>query len=197
MGKLELMDSLLDQHHHKMTSVEIFEIVDRLFGFDLTATPVLYKDYNALGPETTSRRIIDEYMEGLENELKGSEIREMINKMFGINLEAVAKLDGKRISLYSKNQWILQNDTDLFVVYTGPKDVDVKIYPTPFFTAKTGLKRLPDELSTLLEDLGYHYNTKLQSHYYSNPTGEAVSDQFKGQTMMSISKVIQSSYFHL
>ena len=72
--------------------------------------------------------------------MTGVDIRGMINQIFGINLNGVSSLEGAGISLYSKGQWVLQSDKDLFVVYTGSGDLDVKVFPTEYFTKQTGLE---------------------------------------------------------
>ena len=121
----------------------------------------------------------------------------MLNQNFGINLLAIDALEQERISLYSKGQWVVQNDRDLFIVYTGSDDVDVKVFPTKYFTEQTGLDVLPSDLQHLLSRIGFHYDKKMQSYYFANPTGQAVSDQFKGQTIGAIVEVIHRLYSHL
>ncbi|WEG14697.1 hypothetical protein PU629_10255 [Pullulanibacillus sp. KACC 23026] len=192
MNKIEEMDLLIN-NSNKISSSEVCEIVHQLFGFDLDTTPVLHNEN-----ERNAREAIDFYLaEFKEEEVDGLKIKNMINELFGINLEALSRLDGKRISLYSKDHWVIQNDHDLFVVHTGDGDIDAKIYPTALFKQKTGSETIPEELATQLEKLGYTYNPEIKGYYYLDPNSEAVSDEFKGKTMMSIMKVIQNSYSNL
>ncbi|WLV24640.1 hypothetical protein QR721_13515 [Aciduricibacillus chroicocephali] len=202
MSKSEMMDKHLDSTENTIDSAVVCEVVESTFGLDLDEAPIL-ENVNAIeGCSSTdgkllSRVVIDSYLNQCKEELTGPVIRGMINRIFGVNLDAISSLEGKRISLYSKGQWIVHNKKDLFVVHTGIRDVDVKIYPTTYFTEQTGLSGLPMDLQQLLMNLGYTYNKENGSYYYINPTGEAVPDQFKGKTMQAIGKVIHESFSSL
>lgn len=199
MKKVDLMDKYLDSCQGEITSSEICSIVQSIFGFDLETKPVLSKEGDQDSPptETTAKLAIDLGIEPYGKNISGSEIRKIINEIFSINLDAISSLDGSRISLYSKEQWVTQQEHDLFVVHTGVGDIDVKIFPTAYFTEKTGLTELPEELKQSLTSLGYYYNDKIGSFYYSNPSGEATPDSFKGQTIGAILKFIHQSYQNL
>ncbi|MBO1510176.1 hypothetical protein [Metabacillus bambusae] len=118
------------------------------------------------------------------------EMIRIVNLIYGINLPGISSLEDSRISLYSKNQWLLQKDTNLFVVYTGKGDIDVKVYPTPYYIKQTGLTVLPQELQKALLNLGFRFDVEKEAYYYQNPSGETVSDSFKGQTLNAIRAVV-------
>lgn len=184
MTKVEMMDNYFDSYEEKIRSSVICKVVNQVFKFDLDAMPL-------------SRATIDSYLDHYEKKVTGSEIRKMVNQIFGINLDGIASLEKARISLYSKDQWVVQNDNDLFVIYTGTGDVDVKVFPTEYFTDQTGIEELPNNLQQSLKSLGYSYDEKIGSYYFSNPTGEAVPDVFKGKTIKAIIEVIHPTYSHL
>lgn len=196
MKKAEKMDQHLDFYGGKISSSEICYVVDLIFGFNLDKTPILSKEIEGTSL-STGREVIDYHLHQYDGEISGVEIRKIINEIFGVNLEAISSLEGSRLSLYSKGQWIVQHEKDLFVVHTGAGDVDVKVFPTNYFTEHTGLEELPTDLQDALIGLGYYYNEKMDSYYFSNPTGEAVSDAFKGQTIGAILGVIRHSYSNL
>jgi hypothetical protein len=202
MTKAEMMNKYFDSNKKGSSSAEICRVVKSIFGFDLDTMPVLSKrgeeGVEALSSDTfeipVSRVLINSYLDQSGKEVTGAEIRNMINQIFGINLDAISSLDGARISLYSKDQWVVQHTKDLFVVQTGTGDVDVKVFPTEYFTEQTGLEQLPVDLHHSLTNIGFTYNEQIGSCYYSSPTGEAVPDAFKGQTIGAIMKAIHDAY---
>ena len=205
LTKVEIMDHYLDSHIERMSCKEICSIVNLLFQIDLSAMQVLNPtekhllDFNSASGESTTLppacEVIDSYLaqQRIKN-LTGADIRSMINQIFGVNLAAISALDGARISLFSKGQWIIQHKTNLFAVQTGPNDVDVTVYPTPYFAETTGLSGLPAVLRLPLEELGFHYDENNGSCSYLNSNGEAVPDAFKGQTIGRIIEVIKKFY---
>ena len=203
MNKVELMDKYLETYTKEITSTEICYTVDSIFKFNLDETPILastkeeIRNVALLGDNPTHREVIDLYIKQYKGELTGKAIRQIINEIFGVNLEAISSLETSRISLYSKGKWVVQSDNDLFVVYTGPGDVDVKVFPTNYFTERTGLTELPVDLQLSLTSLGYYFDETLESYYFKNPTGKAISDAFKGKTMGAILDVIQRSFSDL
>ncbi|WP_155593131.1 hypothetical protein [Lysinibacillus cavernae] len=197
MKKAEMMDQHLDSYAKKISSSEICYVVDLIFKVNLDETPTLSKEMEGTLP-FTGREAIDFQLQQYGNrEITGADIRKLINDIFGVNLEAISSLEGSRISLYSKDQWIVQHEKDLFVVYTGARDVDVKVFPTNYFMEQTGLVGLPTDLQHALTNIGYYYNEKMDSYYFSNPSGEAVPDAFKGQTIGAILGVIRHSFSKL
>lgn len=188
MTKVEAMDNLMETFEKGINSSEIIHLIHHVFKFDLESTPNL---------PTLPRAAIDAYLEHCGNKVTGAEIRMMINQNFGINLEALSALEGARISIYSKSQWMLRHDQDLFEIHTGIGDVDVRMVPTTYFTEQTGSRELPMDLINALTTLGFYYEEESGGYYFSNPAGEPVPDAFKGQTMMAIRKAIHQSYSHL
>jgi hypothetical protein len=202
MAKVATMDKYLDSYGKAICSSDIFEVVNSVFEINLDKAPILTKvdtieSFSSKGENSMSRIVMDSYLNQYDKETTGADIRAMINEIFGVNLEAISSLEGARISLYSKDQWVVQHEKDLFVVHTGTGDTDVKIYPTKYFTEQTGLEKLPTDLEILLTDLGYSFNEEMSSYYFLNPTGEAIPDVFKGETMGVILKVIHQSLTNL
>ncbi|CKH45177.1 Uncharacterised protein [Streptococcus pneumoniae] len=157
--KVELMDKHLDSHQGKITSTEICNIVMSIFKFDLTTKPVLSKEWIMAGAGSSTENIaimaIDSTLTHHGRKATGKEIRQLINQIFGINLDAISSLEGARISLFSKDQWVIRDEQDLFVVHTGLGDVDVKVFPTDYFTEQTGLEELPKDLKQSLTNFGF------------------------------------------
>lgn len=201
MSKSEMMDKYLDAYEGKISGTVICEAVDSAFGIDLDKAPILkdndIEGFTSAPGKLSSREVIDLYLQQSDEKQTGPVIRQLINKIFGVNLEGISALEGAKISLYSKDQWIVHHEKDLFVVHTGIGDIDVKIYPTTYFIEQTGSAALPEDLQQLLLELGYTYNEEIGSYYYSNPTGEAVPDSFKGKTMRAIGKVVTESFASL
>ncbi|MEJ9115400.1 hypothetical protein LAV76_21770 [Bacillus paramobilis] len=196
--KVELMDKHLDSYQGKITSTEICNIVMSIFKFDLTTKPVLSKEWIMAGAVSSTENIakmaIDSTLAHYGEKVTGIEIRQLINQIFGINLDAISSLEGARISLFSKEQWVVRDEQDLFVVHTGLGDVDVKIFATDYFTKQTGLEELPKTLQQSLTNFGFSCDKGNGYYYYSNPSEEAIPDAFKGQIIGTILKVIHDSY---
>ncbi|WP_249308502.1 hypothetical protein [Lederbergia citrea] len=192
MSKVEVMDKYLDSLEKKIDASEIYRVVNQVFGIDLDSVSIL-------SPEKTksSRVVIGSCLNHYGNKITGKEIRKIINQTFGINLDGISSLEKAKISLFSKGQWIIRNEKDLFVVHTGSGDIDVKVFPTKYFTEQTGLEELPKDLQQSLTRIGYHYEEKIGSFYFKNPSGQAVPDAFKGQTIGAIVEVIHNLYSHL
>jgi len=196
--KIEAMDHYL-ANCTPIHSSNIINLVNQIFSINLLAMPLLpscemlNKDLHSLTPQSA----IDEYLKHFSSIMSGEQVRNLINDVFGINLEALAALEKARISLYSKGQWMINHHEDLFVVHTGAGDVDVKIYPTAYFAEQTGLNGLPKDLIDKLLPLGYCKEEETESFYFSSPSGEAVPDAFKGQTIQAVLTVIRQAYSHI
>ncbi|WKA53071.1 hypothetical protein [Planococcus shixiaomingii] len=190
---VEKMDNYLKTLARDIESTVVCDSVKRVFGIDIDLAPLLHSDYVHL---EYPRAAIDSYLQqhGIK---EGHEIRSMIKQLFGINLTGIAELHQDRISLYSKDQWIVKNNKSLIHVHTGKNDVDVKILPTAYFTEHTGLVELPQTMQDALAPLGYSYHRKEQAYYYSELDGLPVSGEFKVQTMKTIAKIIKQHYAHL
>lgn len=193
LSKIEQMDNHLNSLGKHITVSDICTAVDLFFGIPLEGVPIINKNFVNLTPKTAMKMYMDQY----EHEMRSMEIRNMLNHIFGINLEGIDSLSKLRISLYSKGQWIVQNEKDLFVIHTGTNDVDVKVIPTEYFIKKTGSSVLPKDLQDSLSSLGFNYDDKIEGSYYLNPNNESVTDEFKKQTIGSIVRIIRKLYSHL
>jgi hypothetical protein len=207
---METKIKVMDEHIHSLSKVgvdDLFQIVQTIFGFNLDNIPILPTvsgsasktlSTTALTSKiTNSRAIISSHLNQNNEGVTGEDIRRIINQVFGINLDAISSLAGARISLFSKGHWVLQHEKDLFVVHTLPLDIEVIIYPTPYFSQVTGINELPNQLIHSLVRLGFSFNESIGSYHYKNPSGDPVPDSFKGQTIRSILHVIQTKYTHI
>ncbi|PGT78087.1 MULTISPECIES: hypothetical protein [Bacillaceae] len=119
-----------------------------------------------------------------------------INLVYGINLPGISSLEHARISLYTKSQWLIKNDHDLVVIYTGKGDIDVRVYPTPLLSSITGSSEFPDELKNKLISLGYQHNQVENEFYYCSPNNESVPNLFKEKTIKTICAFIDRHFNH-
>ncbi|WP_051254740.1 hypothetical protein [Halobacillus kuroshimensis] len=216
MNKADIMDHYLDRNHRRVTPYTLIRVVDAVFSIDLQAISDLgvgkqtssYSDDvlervreaspKPLSDEDISQlskvRVMELYWLSYQKRLTADERYTMINEIFGVNLVGIAGLEGTGVALFSKNQWISQYDTDLFIVETGSDDVDVWVYPTEYFKQQTGLEENPEELNNRLTKLGFSYSEEKGAFYYADPNGESVPDAFKGQTLGTIIGFIQEQY---
>jgi len=208
MTKIDIMDAYINWHNNKITSQIIFESIAQAFKFSLELVPVLtteklstfelpFPKNREASSMPSSETILDLYLDHHHYKVTGTEVRTMINHFFGMNLVGIASLGTSRISLFSKNQWLVKNEKDLFVIHTGIRDVDVKIYTTSYFVKQTGSKDLPAELKQSLTQIGFSYNEAISNYYFINPSGQSVSNAFKGQTIGAINAVTNELYNHL
>lgn len=197
MTKTEMMDQYLHSLERPVETKDICSIVNQVFGIDLL-TKILYPYVKAdYGIELTPKETMDWYLNKFDSPPTGKEIRQMINYLFGINLDGISSLENSGISLYSKGQWIAHQPHDLFVVQTSLNDVHVKIYPTDYYIKKTGKKELPEDLQQSLCEIGFNYDEKMGSYFHENPTGQPVSDLFKIKTMGAIMESIDKLHKNL
>ncbi|WP_052737767.1 hypothetical protein [Bacillus sp. SA1-12] len=150
-----------------------------------------HDDWNQTIMSLKKAEVMDLFLQTFQNHTYEDIIR-IINLIYGINLPGISSLENAGISLYSKNQWLVKTESDLFVVYTGKGDIDVKVYATGYFLNQTGSTELPHDLITALQSLGFGLNPEKDVLYYENPIGESVSDSFKGQTLQAIRSVIHT-----
>ncbi|GGL65733.1 hypothetical protein GCM10007968_32190 [Sporolactobacillus putidus] len=210
INKADMLDKVIESCEQNLTGSMLRSSVQQIFDIDLNKISERgdgriqpsYPPYIIEGvssdPAADKRimkmkkaDVMDAFIRTKGGKTSGSEIRQVINDIFGINLNGISALDHLKISLYSKGQWILKKETDLFVIYTGKGDIDVSIYPAPYFIEKTGYSQLPDDLQDKLIRLGYSYNDKMAAFYYLNPDGETVSDNFKKQTITAVVSSVQ------
>lgn len=212
LSKVEKMDAQLKEHTIVSGKV-IREIVGNLFAIYLEKVSSPQKeDYPAYlmsvienvssveniyaVSDLSKTEVMDLYF-GVNQDLTGSEIRKVINDIYGVNLDGISLLVNARISLFSKGQWILKNDYDLLTVFTDVGDGLVEIYPTAYFTEQTGCFGLPELIQEELAELGFMYDEKTGKSSYTTATGEPVADSFKGQTMGLVVTLLQKYYAHL
>lgn len=200
MSKVATMDHYLAVQGKDISSSDVCEAIKTIFEIDLEQAPILNTD-KVIGlrsnTELTVKVVLDAYINHSKETITGEGIRKFINEVFGVNLNAISALDETRISIYSKNQWIVQNEHDLFIVHTSNKDVDVKILPTSYFKKQTKIDGIPNNLQELLKEFGYSYDSNEECCKYSNPLGIAVVDEFKGKTIEAIGKVIEESFSNI
>jgi hypothetical protein len=219
MTKVDVLDQFIEHSEIKITGLVFREAVFQVFGINLNtiskegqgAKLFIYPDEimvgvrKALKIETQSHETDEKIMSLKKAEVMDlffdtyniyiySDMLRIVNLIYGINLPGISSLEHSRISLFSKSQWIVHNDTDLFVVYTGTGDIDVKVYPTPQYTKLTGLSELPPDLHEALFNLGFRYQEETGAYYYRNQNGETVPDSFKGQTLSVIKSVIGKKF---
>lgn len=188
LSKVKIMDMYVSTLASPIDGKQICQCVDEIFGITIDSKYVLPKKRTSSTEYVNGLNVslIDDYLSERQDQLTGQEIRLLINDIFGINLDAIDSLEETQISLYSKGQWIVQQATDLFVVHTGIGDADAWVLPTDYYIEQTGQKEIPTQMQQSLALIGYVYKPEIQGMYYCNPTGEAVEDAFKGQTMRAI-----------
>ncbi|MFD0696139.1 hypothetical protein ACFQZT_18870 [Paenibacillus sp. GCM10027628] len=220
MSKVEVMDRYLISSQKKLKGSEIRKVINDIYrinldtisangeGSLLTTYPLdimervreTQNDNPAsteLDPQImamTKVEVMDRYLHSYGEQITGSQIRNMINGIFGVNLDGIASLDKARLSIFSKGQWISRNDTDIFVLYTGRGDVDLKVCATLYLIEKIGSDQFPSELHDFLTEKGFSYDEEMKAYHYSNPTGQSVSDAFKGQLIGTLITYIKDHY---
>ena len=187
-SKIDRMDARVSKMADGLDGHAVCRLVHEVFGIDYRKVPVLEKGIGRLvkASSNPSFAAIDHWMALYGAPQDGPGIRKMMNYLFGTNLEGIAALSRTRISLFSKGQWIARKEGDLFEIHTGYEDVDVKVIPSAFFSAQTGLQKLPAALEQALAVTGYTYNKRIGAFYYCNPAGKSVPDSFKHQTVHTI-----------
>lgn len=211
MPKVEVMDRYLESSS-KLKGKEVREAVKEVFGADLNyiseknygSKLSIYNDsvmeslrisFNGDSNSTEldaqimampKNEVMDRFIEVHNYSLTGAQIRVLINQIFGVNLDGISSLEHLSISIYSKGLWILQSDTDLFVVSSSLDDVELYVSSTDYFEETTGSNHVPDSLKQNLISIGFSYDADLDQFGYRNPTNESVPDAFKGQVVGSV-----------
>ncbi|OAS16688.1 hypothetical protein [Paenibacillus oryzisoli] len=220
MSKIAVMDSHLASHRELLTGHKIREIIEIVYhislddisakgeGSFLALYPLEIMKHvrQSLGfePATTDHdseimsmtkvEVMDKYLLSYGPTITGAEIRSLVNDIFGVNLTAIATLDNPRLSIFSKGQWILQDPADILSVITGKGDIDVTVCATDYYMNTVGFDQFPSELHDFLLALGFSYHAEMKSYHYSNPTGQSISEAFKGQLMGKLVSVIRDYY---
>lgn len=216
-SKIELMNEILINYRGNITVSFIQEMVVKVFNINLQyisfigegTQPLLYpvfikerlsnewnlpsdsNEFNVKLMNTSKDDVMDIFLRSYIETLTIDAICKIINSIYGVNLSLISSIEDARISLFSKGQWILKSDKDLFTIKSGSQDIDVQIYPTFYYFEKTGSDQLPRDLQRDLNDLGLLYNNEMKSYYYANPKGESVEDALKGRIMGVVIKCVQ------
>lgn len=138
--------------------------------------------------------VMDKFLQSYGNQIEGSDIRRVINDIFGVNLDGISSLEYARLSLYSKGQWILQSPNDVFIISSNKGDVGIFVGVTEYYQEKLGTNQFPSDLENFLTEQGFVYNTATKQYEYYNPSGESVSDPFKGLIINTVVAYIQEHY---
>lgn len=189
MTKVEVMDMYIESLDYKLNGEIIRDCIDHIYGIDVSSKFVFAKKKD---PLKTNIELIDDDICSMDTQLSGSTIRLKINELFGINLDAIDALGRTRVSLFSKGQWIVRNEENLFEVHTGIGDLDVYIVPSHYYKEQTEERELPTEIQTELLALGYSYSPHVDGFYFSNPLGKHVEDDFKKRTMGTLFRWIDN-----
>lgn len=126
-------------------------------------------------------QVMDRVLRVNKGNLTGAEIRPIINYIFGINLDGISGLEGAQLSIYSKGQWVIREDTDLLVISSNSNDTELYVGITEYFTEVTGETEVPAELSEFLEGLGFTFNQTSNRYEWVSPDGLSAPDPFKGK----------------
>jgi len=103
-----------------------------------------------------------------------------------VNLDGISGLEHSKVSIYSKGQWILQGDTNLFIISSSLDDVELYVATTDHFEKTYGSNQLPESLKQKLNSNGFSYEDDQNRFVYRNPTNESVPDAFKGRVIGSV-----------
>lgn len=197
--KNELMDAHLSTLQ-SITSLDIHQLIFEIYGINLSIVPLLTRHIKTESHQNDSNDphvLLDYHIAKSAQPITGETIRNAINEFFGINLAGLASIEGLRISLFTKGQWMMQRENDLIHLHTGPMDIDVTISVTDYFTKQTGINQIPVPLRLSLSNLGYQFIEDSGNCYYSDPNGHSVPDEFKGKTFRAILETLNSDYSHL
>lgn len=189
LTKVEVMDMYIKSLEYNLNGEIIRDCINHIYGIDVSSKFVFAKKKV---PHKTNIGLIDDYICSIGAHLTGPTLRLKINELFGINLDAIDALGRTKVSLFSKGQWIVRNEKDLFEVHTGIGDLDVYIIPSHYYKEQTNERELPAEIQTQLLALGYSYSPDVDGFYFSNPLGKHVDDDFKKRTMGTLFRWIDN-----
>ncbi len=193
--KLQVMDEYFSLNNN-ISAKTVFDFVQKVFAIDLQKAAVLNSELLKSLKNPSPQEALNHLLRTQDKDISGETIRYMVNNIFGVNLNGIVSLEGKRISLYSKDQWIVQGENDLFIVSTGKNDLDVKVEISDYFKETTGLEDIPLVLKETLEEVGFTCHDGLCC-YYATPDQKPVPDAFKGRTLGLIMKIIDENYANL
>jgi len=200
MTKIEQMDFLVS-NENSITPSFIQKLVADIFKIDLLVVSKRDEEYKKEqsnhAPEVSKYEKLSQELDRMNSSISGPSTRKLINEVFGINLDGIASLELARISIYSKGQWVIRNEKDLFIVSTDFGDIEINVTPAPYFIKQQDSSLVPTSVYDLLSQLGYTYNEDKTSLVFKTSNHTAVPDSFKGQTMGALLQVIQSEYADL
>lgn len=141
--------------------------------------------------------VMDKFLQSYGNQIEGSDVRRVINYIFGVNLDGISALEYARLSIYSKGQWVLKSPTDIFIISSNKGDVGIFVEVTPYYIEQLGTDLLPSDLADFLTEQGFAYNLESDQYEYYNPDGESVSDELKGLIINTVVSYINDHYLDL
>lgn len=141
--------------------------------------------------------VMDKFLQSYGNQIEGSDVRRVINYIFGVNLDGISALEYARLSIYSKGQWVLKSPTDIFIISSNKGDVGIFVGVTPYYIEQLEADLLPSDLADFLIEQGFAYNPESNQYEYYNPDGESVSDEFKGLIINTVVSYINDHYLDL
>ena len=197
MKKIDEMDTFLYSVHSPTDAEAICIIVDRMFSINLENTPIFNMRTAGLMEASSGKEAIRRYINLYGPLSSGEEVREMLNRLFGINLRGIAALEGERISLFSKGQWMTKEKDDLFTIRTSHSDAEVSVTPSAYYSEQTEIDCLPPALAAGLCSIGFVEDDTIKGCCFSTADGSPVKDEFKGQTIGTVIHFIRNSCGHL
>lgn len=145
----------------------------------------------------TKVEVMDRFLDSYGSQITGTDIRRVINEIFGVNLTGISGLEHARLSIYSKGQWVLDSPTNVLIISSSKGDIDLYVGVTDYYIQQLGTDQLPTELQTFLINLGFVYNTTTHQYDYHNSAGTSVSDALKSQVINKLVATIQSDFINL
>lgn len=161
-------------------SEDVLRVVREELGIDPQTTDLDDKIYNK-----SKSQIMDIYIHTLNGNVSIGDVQTVVYGVYGVNLAGISTLEHARFSVYSKGGWVVKKDTDIFVVESGIGDIDLYIYPTEYFIAKTGINGVPEDFQEQLKQIGMSYDDEAGRMYYHTPNNQSMSADFK-DAMMAI-----------
>lgn len=218
LTQAEEMDQLLNRNLNNNYGPQVRKAVNNVYGIDINyvskqgfgnTLSVYHEDIMQpvrkslnIDVNDTSRdarimdmpknQVMDRVLRVNKGTLTGAEIRPIINYIFGINLNGISGLEGAQLSIYSKGQWVIQEDTDMLVISSNSNDTELYVGITKYFTEVTGETEVPSELSAFLEGLGFTFNQTTDRYEWVSPDGLSAPDPFKGQIINELVGTITS-----
>jgi hypothetical protein len=141
--------------------------------------------------------VMDKFLSSYGNQILGSDLRRVINEIFGVNLDGISNLEHSRLSIYSKGQWELKSDRDIFAISSSKGDVDLYVGASDYYVEKLGTQYLPPDLEAFLFNQGFTYNTDTKLYSYHNESGQSLPDAFKGLVLYTVSDYIKVHFSDL